>query len=117
MEFKVGDQVFLKISPMKAVKWFGKKCKLSSRFIGPFKILDKVGTVAYRLALSPTQGDSHNVFHISMLLRYVSEPSHVLRYDMLALQKDVSYEERPVRILKKGLKELRSKCILIVKVS
>ena len=89
MEFQVGDQVFLKISPMKGVKQFGKKGKLSPRFIGPFEILDKVGPVAYRLALPPALADSHNVFHISMLRKYVSDPSHVHKYDMIALQKDL----------------------------
>ena len=116
VEFQVGDQVFLKISPMKGVKRFGKKGKLSPRFIGPFEILDKVGPVAYRLALPPALADSHNVFHISMLRKYVSDPSHVLKYDTIALQKDLSYEERLVSILDRGMKQLRSKSILIVEV-
>ena len=116
VEFKVGDQAFLKISPMKGVKWFGKKGKLSPRFIGPFEILDKVGPVAYRLALPPALADSHNVFHISMLRKYVSDPSHVLKYDTIALQKDLSYEERPISILDRGMKQLRSKSFPIVKV-
>ena len=85
VEFKVGDQVFLRISPMKGVKRFGKKGKLSPQFIGPFEILDKVGVVAYKLALPPALADSHNVFHISMMHRYVSDPSHVLKYDTIAL--------------------------------
>ena len=102
VEFKVGDQVFLKISPMKGVKRFGKKGKLSPQFIGPFDILDKVGAVAYRLALLPALADSHNVFQISMLRRYVSDPSHILKYDTIALQKDLSYEERPDSILDRG---------------
>ena len=90
--------------------------KLSPRFIGHLDILDKVGTVAYRLALPPSLADSHTVFHISMLRNYVSDPSHILKYDTIALQKDLSYEERPVSILDRGMKELRSKSILIVKV-
>ena len=101
---------------MKGVKRFGKKGKLSPRFIGPFEILDKVGAVAYRLALPPALADSHNVFHISMLWKYVSDPSHVLKYDTIALQKDLSYEERPISILDRGMKQLRSKSISIVKV-
>ena len=78
---------------MIGVKRFEKKVKLSPRFIGPFEILDKVGIVAYRLALPPALADSHNVFHISMLRKYVSDSSHVLKYDTIALQKDLSYEE------------------------
>ena len=89
---------------MKGVKRFGKKGKLSPQFIGPFEILDKAGAIAYRLALQPTLAHSHNVFHISMLRRYVSDPSHVLKYDTIALQKDLSYEERPVSILDRGVK-------------
>ena len=78
--------------------------------------MDKVGTVAYRLALPPALADSHNVFHISMLRKYVSDPSHVLKYDTIALQKDLSYEERPISILDRGMKQLRSKRFPIVKV-
>ena len=116
MEFKVGDQVFLKISPMKGVKRFGKKGKLSPRFIGPIEILGKVGTVAYRSPLPPALTDNHNVFHISMLRRYVSDPSHILKYHTIALHKDLSYEERPVSFLDRGMKQLWSKSIPIVKV-
>ena len=79
MQFSVGDHVFLKISPMKGVMRFGKKGKLSPRYIGPFEVLDRVGNISYRLALPPNMGYVHLVFHISMLRKYISGPSHVLQ--------------------------------------
>lgn len=67
LEFKVGDQVFLKVSPMKCVIWFGKKGKLSPRYIGPFEVKEVIGQVAYRVALSPELAGVHDVFHMSTL--------------------------------------------------
>ena len=78
LEFSIGDKVFLKVAPMKGIMRFGKKGKLSPRFIGPYEILEKVGNVAYRLALPLELSSVHNVFHVSMLRRYISDPSHVL---------------------------------------
>ena len=94
LEFNVGDNVFLKVAPMKGIMRFGKKGKLSPRYVGPFEILDKVGDVAYRLALPSSLSNVHNVFHLSMLRRYISNPSHVLNFEQLELSQDVSYEER-----------------------
>ena len=64
---------------MRGVKRFGAKGKLSPRFIGPFQILDRVGAVAYRIALPPSLSGVHDAFHVSMLRKYVSDPTHVLR--------------------------------------
>ena len=99
VEFQVGDHVFLRVSPMRGVKRFGKKGKLSPRFVGPFEILERVGQVAYRLALAPALAGVHNVFHVSMLRKYISDESHILSYGDLALDSDLSYEERPVQVL------------------
>ncbi|XP_060974158.1 uncharacterized protein LOC133039313 [Cannabis sativa] len=101
---------------MKGIRRFGKKGKLSPRFIGPFEILEKVGQVAYRLALPPSLLAVHNVFHVSMLRKYVSDPMHVLSYETLELQPDLSYDEQPVQILDRKEKVLRTKTILLVKV-
>ena len=76
-EFKVGDHVFLKVMPKRGVVRFGKRGKLSLRFIRPFKILERVGTIAYRLALPPSMSGVHEVFHVSMLQRYTPDPAHV----------------------------------------
>ena len=78
IEYEVGDKVFLKVSPWRKMLRFGKKGKLSPRFIGPYEILERVGPVAYRLALPPELAKHHNVFHVSMMRRYRLDESHVL---------------------------------------
>ena len=83
LEFEVGDQVFLKVSPMRGVMRFGKKGKLSPRYVGPFEIIERIGEVAYRLALPPALSRLHDVFHVSMLKKYVHNPSHVLSHESL----------------------------------
>lgn len=90
--FEVGDHVFLKVSPRKGLKKFSLSGKLAPRYIGPFEILDRVGEVAYRLALPPQLSGVHNVFHVSMLRRYEPDPSHVLDWVDLGVENDVSYE-------------------------
>ncbi len=80
LEFQVGDHVFIKLSPLKGVMRFGKGNKLSPRFIGPFEILERIGAVAYRVALPPTLSRVHNVFHVSTFrlrcfaVKYFSDP-------------------------------------------
>ena len=78
LEFEVGDHVFLKVMPKKGVVRFGKRGKLSPRFSGPFEILERVGTVAYRFASPPCMSGLHEVFHVSMLRKYASDPAHVV---------------------------------------
>ncbi|XP_070009484.1 uncharacterized protein, partial [Nicotiana sylvestris] len=95
---------------------FGKKGKLSPRFIGPFDILDRVGEVAYRLALPPSLSAVHPVFHVSMLRKYRGDPSHVLDFSTVQLDKDLSYEEEPVSILDRQVRQLRSKSFPSVRV-
>ena len=116
VEFQPGDKVFVKVTPYKHVMRFGRKGKLAPRFIGPFEILEKVGKVAYRLALPPSMDRVHNVFHISLLRKYISDPSHVLKSDDVELKEDLAYEEQPVHILDRKIKELRNKTIPLVKV-
>ncbi|KZV40786.1 DNA/RNA polymerase superfamily protein [Dorcoceras hygrometricum] len=76
LNFEIGDRVFFRIAPMKGVMRFGKKGKLSPRYIGPYEILEKVGTLAYRLALPPQMSAVHNVFHVSALRKYVPHPRY-----------------------------------------
>ena len=78
LEFEGGDHVFLKVMPKKRVVRFGKRGKLSLRFIRPFEILERVGTVVYRLVLSPSMSGVHEVFHVSMLRKYTPDPAHVV---------------------------------------
>ena len=80
LEFQIGDSVFLKVAPMKGVMRFRKKGKLSPRYIGPFEILERIGKVAYKLALPLELSSVHNVFHVSMLRKYILDPSHVLEH-------------------------------------
>ena len=99
LEFQVGDRVFLKVSPWKGVLRFGRKGKLAPRYIGPYLIVERVGAAAYRLELPEEMARLHNVFHVSMLRKYVVDPSHVLEREPVELADDFSYEEEPVQIL------------------
>ena len=116
LQFQTGDKVFLKVSPSKGITRFGVKGKLKPRFIGPYEILEEVGPVAYRLALPPNLGNEHNVFHVSQLRKYVFDPKHVIHYKEVALNPDLSYEERPQMILDRKVQILRNKSIASVKV-
>ena len=78
VRYEIGEKVFLKVSPWKKVMRFGRKGKLSPRFIGPYEVIEKVGPMAYRFALPPELEKIHNFFHVSMLRRYKSDPSHVV---------------------------------------
>ncbi|XP_073152962.1 uncharacterized protein [Henckelia pumila] len=116
LEFEVGDHVFLKVSPWKGIMRFGKKGKLSPKYIGPFEILEKVGARAYRVALPPNLEGVHNVFHISMLRKNVANPSHVIRHEPVDWTPDLSYEEMHVQILDRQVRRLRNREIPMVKV-
>ena len=91
--------MFLKVSPWKKVMRVGKNGKLNPRFIRSYEVIEKVGLVAYRLALLPKLEKIHNVFHVSMLKRYRSDPSHVVSSETIELRSDLTYEEEPVEIL------------------
>ncbi|XP_073152924.1 uncharacterized protein [Henckelia pumila] len=95
---------------------FGKRGKLSPRYIGPFEILEKVGARAYRVALPPNLEGVHNVFHISMLRKYVANPSHVIRHEPVDWTPGLSYDEMPVQILDRQVRRLRNREIPMVKV-
>ena len=116
LKLETGDHVFIKVQPMKGVTRFGKRGKLSPRYIGPFEILEKVGTVAYRVALPPALAAVHNVFHISMLRKYVADPSHILNAEMLPIRDHLNYEEWPVKIIDFKEQRLRNRVIEYVKV-
>ena len=96
LEFEVGDQIFLKVMPKREVVRFGKRGKLSPRFIRPFKILERIGTVAYWLALPPSMSGVHEVFHVSMLWKYTLDPAHVVDWGQIEVDTDGTFEKGPV---------------------
>ena len=116
MQFEIGDRLFLKISPRKGVLRFGKRGNLSPRFIGPYEILSKVGPVAYKLKSPPELSRIHDTFHVSMLRKYIPDPSHVLREQPVQLKENLTYEETHVQIIDRKEQVLRSKVIPLVKV-
>ncbi|KAA0066515.1 pol protein [Cucumis melo var. makuwa] len=93
-----------------------RRGKLSPRFVGPFEILERIGPVAYRLALPPSLSTVHDVFHVSMLRKYVPDPSHVVDYEPLEIDENLSYIEQPVEVLAREVKMLRNREIPLVKV-
>ncbi|KAK6131681.1 hypothetical protein DH2020_034588 [Rehmannia glutinosa] len=116
LQFEVGEKVFLKISPTKNINRFGKRGKLRPRYIGPFEILARVGDLAYRLALPPQLASVHNVFHVSMLRKYVHDPNHIVNYSELEINRDLSYGEVPIAVLDRKTHTLRNKDINLIKV-
>ncbi|EOY31907.1 Uncharacterized protein TCM_039264 [Theobroma cacao] len=101
---------------MKGVIRFAKREKLNPRYIGPFRIIERIGPVAYRLQLPPELDRIHNVFHVSMLKKYVPDPSHILETPPIELHEDLKFEVQPVRILDRKDRVLRNKSIPMVKV-
>ncbi|XP_049369911.1 uncharacterized protein LOC125834804 [Solanum verrucosum] len=115
LEFMVGERVLLKVSPMKGVMRFGKKGKLSLRYIGPFEIVECIGEVAYELVLPPDLSGVHPVFHISMLKKYHQGGAHVIQWDSVSLDQNLTFEEESVTILDRQIRKLSSKEIDSVK--
>ena len=99
LQFEVGDHVFLKVVPKRGVVRFSKRGKLPPRFIGSFEILERIGTVAYRLALPPNMSGVHEVFHVSMFWKYTLDPAHVVDWGQIEVDTDGTFEEGPMCIL------------------
>ncbi|XP_074277415.1 uncharacterized protein LOC141601053 [Silene latifolia] len=116
MVASVGDKVLLKVSPMLGVMRFGKRGKLSQKFIIPYEILDRVGEVAYRLALPPTLDRVHNVFHVSQLRKYISDPSHMLEVETVKLDEALTNVEVPKEILDRKVRKTRNGETMLLKV-
>ena len=116
IKFTKGEQIFLKVSPMRGIMPFGKQHKRSPKYVGPFEIIELIGPVAHRLALPDYMTGVHDVFHVSMLHKYIGDASHVLRHQMIEVMLEVKYEVKLEKILDRQEKELRNKKILLVKV-
>ena len=116
LEFEVEDHVFLKMMPKRGVVRFGKRGKLLPRFVGPFEILERVGTIAYRLALPPIMLGVHEVFPVSMLRKYTPDPAHVVDWGQIEVDTDRTFEEGPVCILDSRDQVLRRKTVRLVRV-
>ena len=102
--------------PKRWVVRFGKREKLSPRFIGPFEILERVGTIACWLTLPPSMSGVHEVFHISMLRRYTPDPVDVVDWGEIEVDMDETFEERPVCIMDSRDQVLRRKTVRLVRV-
>ena len=102
--------------PKRGVVRFGKRGKLSPRFIGPFEILERIGIVTYRLALSPSMSGVHKVFHVSMLRKYTPDPAHVVDWGQIEVDTDETFEEGPVCILDSRDQVLRRNTVMLVRV-
>ena len=116
LEFEVSDHVSLKMIPKRGVVRFGKHEKLSPRFIGLFEILERIGTVAYRLALSPSMSGVHEAFHVSMLRIYTPDPAHVVDWGQIEVDTVGTFEKGPVCIVDSRDQVLQRKTVRLVRV-
>ncbi|GKB69837.1 putative reverse transcriptase domain-containing protein [Tanacetum coccineum] len=116
MEFQVGDMVMLKVSPWKGVIRFRKRSKLSPRYVGPFKIIERIGPVAYKLELPDKLHGIHNTFHVSNLKKCLAEEDLVIPLEEIQLDDKLHFIEEPVEIMDREVKQLKQSRIPIVKV-
>ncbi|XP_027093598.1 uncharacterized protein [Coffea arabica] len=116
LEFAVGDQLLFKITLLKASLMAGREKKLQPKFVAPYKILQRVGNVAYNLEQPPNLSQIHNIFHVFILKKYHPNPSHVLQPENIEITEALTYEEKPMKLLDRKVKELRNKQIPLIKV-
>ncbi|GJX23080.1 putative reverse transcriptase domain-containing protein [Tanacetum coccineum] len=116
MEFKVGDRVMLKVSPWKRVVRFGKRGKLNPRYVGPFKVLDKVGKVAYMLELPQELSRVHHTFHVSNMKKCYADEPLVMPLEGINVDDKLQFVEEPIKIMEREIKRLKQSWIPLVKV-
>jgi hypothetical protein len=116
LSFEIGDFVYLKVSPMRGTHRFRVKGKLDPRYVGPFKIIDRKREVAYQLELPPQLSDVHDVFHVSQLKKCLRVPEEQLPMEDLDPGGDLTYSERPIKILDSAERVTHSKIIKMCKV-
>nr|GEW80673.1 putative reverse transcriptase domain-containing protein [Tanacetum cinerariifolium] len=107
LEFQIGDRVMLKVSPRKGVIHFRKRGKLNPRYIGPFKILERIGPVASKLELPEELSNVHNTFHVSNLNKCLSNESLIILIKELQVDDKLNFLEEPVEIMNREVKQLR----------
>ncbi|KAF3629492.1 putative ribonuclease H protein-like [Capsicum annuum] len=115
LEFDVGDLVYLKVLPMKGVKRFGKKGKLSPRYIGPYKIVDRIGKVAFKVELPAELFNVHPIFHVSILSKSIGDSIVINPFKSSGIQDSLSYEEISVEVFDFQVRRLRNKEVPLVK--
>jgi hypothetical protein len=111
LDFKDGNHVYLRVSPMKGLKRFGVKGKLAPCYIRPFPILEKCGIVAYKLDLPPSLASVHNIFHVVELKKCLKAPVDVMLPKVTPLEADLSYPEHPIKVLDQKDRVTRRKTI------
>ncbi|GJZ94846.1 putative reverse transcriptase domain-containing protein [Tanacetum coccineum] len=116
MVFQVGDRVMLKVSPWKGVVRFGKRGKLNPRYVGPFKVIERVGTVAYKLELPQQLSQVHNTFHVSNLKKCLSDESLVILLEELRVDDKLHFMEEPMEVMDREIKQLKRSRIPIIMV-
>lgn len=116
LEFQVGDKVLLKVSPWKGSVRFGKKGKLSPRFIGPYEIVERIGPVAYKLKLPQELGNIHDTFHVSNFKKCLADDSAIISPEKVQINDRLQFIEEPTEILDREVKRLKRSKIPIVKV-
>jgi hypothetical protein len=116
LAFEVGDYVYLKVSPMRSVRRFNMKGKLAPRYIGPFRVLERRGEVAYQLELPESLKGVHDVFHVSQLKKCLRVPEEQIPIEELTVKGDLTYEEYPIRILETAERVTRSRVIRMCRV-
>ena len=113
-EFSIGDHVYFRVREKKSSLKLRSCAKLSPRYCGPFEVLERIGPIAYRLAL-PVITRAHNVFHVSLLKKYIHDPNHVINWDVIQVEPEGEFRIEPMRILDRKVTMHRNRAIYLAK--